>query len=93
MSAPRRGFVAAGREMLQTVFADGLQHHEARLSRTLLGLLGQTLVHHRSHAVEDVQSKVLPGVADRFHGFQSASADEERKAAGTVSARSGVSRP
>jgi hypothetical protein len=76
MAAPCLRFLSARFQFFQAILANRFQHHEARFAVRLLRLANQTLVHHRRHPIEDVQSKILFRVADRFDCFQGAAPQE-----------------
>ncbi len=79
MGALGQRLLAAGLQLFQSVLANGLQHHESGFTPRRLDLLHQALVHHRRHAVEQVQAQIAFGIAHRFHAFQRASAHEHRQ--------------
>ena len=79
MGAFRQSGLAAGFEFFQGVFADRFQHREARFTLRVFNLMGQTLVYHRRHTVEQVQIKIGLRVAYRFRPFEGASAHKYRQ--------------
>ena len=81
VGAPGRRLLPAGRQTFQSVFADRIQHHEARFPFSALDALQQALVHQRSHAVQPIHLQIALGVAHGFHRLQSAAAHKNRKSA------------
>src|SRR5262245_30261729 len=67
-------------QLLESVFADGLQHGEARLAVLAVSLLDQTLIYKGGHASERVEAQILSGVTYGFHSFESASSDKYSQA-------------
>ena len=64
-------------QALQSILANGFQHHEARLFSRLFGLLQQTIVEECGYSIQYIQSHMVNLVADRFHRLEGAAADED----------------
>ena len=80
VSASCWSFFVACCEFFARVFANRFQHREPRFAVGLRDLLDQAFIHHRSHAVEQIQVEVGFRVADGFDTFEGASAGEDGEA-------------
>ena len=79
MGAPGVGALSACLQFFQRVLANCFQHAETRFTLARLYLLHQTFIHHRGHALKQIQVEITLGIAHSFYAFQIASPCEHRQ--------------